>query len=114
MIPAELPSLVRVRIYSRSVTSQTTALEEPAEDPIESADWSAGFQKKGTKDEVLRNISNKCVLKAHFKQRFSDTPSASKIKAQDLLFQLLWYKGLIRRHFLASNVDLSKKKQGIT
>lgn len=73
------------------------------------AKWAASFGKK----EVLCEVSNKGVLKALFRPSFSDTCSATRRTARDVLFRLLGYQRVLSRFAVANDMDLSKKKEKI-
>lgn len=61
----DLLSLLVVEVYKPSFKFGSVLLLQLAEAHLESLKWAASFDKEVTEDEVLSEMSNNGVLKAH-------------------------------------------------
>lgn len=77
---------------------------------FESAAWAASFEKVTMKEELLREISNNCELKARFSQSVSKPYSARKVKSGTFCFGCLGIINIYQDFSVTSDKDLREKK----
>lgn len=66
----------------------------------------ASLKKEVTNEEVLREVSDKGILKVCLKPLLSDTSNSKKIVELDVLFEMPGYQILVSRCFLPKEVGL--------
>lgn len=112
MVPLDLFSLVGVRIFKWSTTSQSTVLIELEKSYFDRPKCAASIEKAARK-WALRKTSINGVLKARLKDLLSDTGSARKTRARYVSFQLLGDQKHVSMHCVVSDMDPRKKKEQI-
>lgn len=70
------------------------------------------LQKEAPKVAVFSEVSLNGVLKSSTRQSSSDSFSARKRKARDVIFQMLWNETLVSKLSAASNMDAKENKKG--
>lgn len=81
---------------------------------FKSATFAASLEKEVTKEKGPRDVSNNVVMKAFLRKSLSNTHTAMKRKADDVLFQLFRKQGQVSRLCVRNDMDLPEKKEEVT